>query len=277
MTRRWLALLFFTIGTIGCAAGQPASYGPAGMPAAEGDAAIYDPVAPGDDVAGGDDAASSITVTSPPRDPPAMASDDAADDGGSDGVAADEDGPALDPPPDGSCAAPLAPGDLIIDELMIESVAGAGDYGEWLEVQSTLPCAVDLRGLHGECANGAKIRSVDVTSDIWIPAQGTFVIADSINRALDHDLPGTVLAWGGQPGDALRNKGATISLRMQDTLVDSVTYPVLVLSVGASVAFPPDCPATRRSDWSAWQTSTASWFPGFFGTPNAPNLDVVCP
>jgi hypothetical protein len=247
------------------------------MPAPDGDAAVYDPAAPGNGVAGGDDAASSTIAVSPRRDPPPVASDDAADDGGDDGAAAGEDASAFDPTPDGGCAGPLAPGDLIIDELMIESVAGAGDYGEWLEVQSTLPCTVDLRGLHGECANGAKIRTVDVTSDIWIPAQGTFVIADSINRALNHDLPGTLLAWDGQPGDALRNKGATVSLRMQDTLVDSVTYPALKLSVGASVAFPADCPATRRSDWSAWQTSTASWFPSFFGTPNAPNLDVVCP
>ena len=240
------------------------------------DAAVYDPTTPGGDVAGSEDAASLPTTVSPPGDLTGSASADAGDDG-DDGTTADDSSPASDAGPEGSCTVPLAPGDLIIDELMIESVAGAGDYGEWLEVASTLPCAVDLRGLHGECANGAKVRTVDVTSDIWIPPQGTFLIADSINRALNHDLPGTLLAWEGQPGDALRNKGATVSLRMQDTLVDSVTYPALKLSVGAAVAFPSDCPAARRSDWSAWQTSNESWFPGFFGTPNAPNLDVACP
>jgi hypothetical protein len=183
----------------------------------------------------------------------------------------------VETPPDGACAAPLAAGDLVIDELMIESVAGTGDYGEWLEVRSTLPCAIDLRGLHGECPSGAKVRTFDVNDDVWLAAGSTFVVADSVDPAIDHDLPGTVIAWAGQPGDVLRNKGGTVSLLVQDVLIDSVTYPALKLVVGASVAFPADCPLERRSDWTVWQASAASWFPGFRGTPNAPNVDVSCP
>ena len=38
---------------------------------------------------------------------------------------------------DAGCVGPMAPGDLIIDELMIASQAGDGDHGEWLEVMST--------------------------------------------------------------------------------------------------------------------------------------------
>jgi hypothetical protein len=172
---------------------------------------------------------------------------------------------------------PPSAGDLQIEELLIESVAGTGDYGEWLEVRSLLPCAIDLRGLHGECPSGAKVRTFDVIDDLWIPPLGSFVVADSSDPAIDHALPGTLLVWAGQPGDVLRNKGATVSLYAQGTLVDSVTYPALTLVVGASVAFPADCPISRRGDWSAWQTSNASWFPGYRGTPNAPNSDVHCP
>jgi hypothetical protein len=136
---------------------------------------------------------------------------------------------------------------------------------------------MNLRGLHGECPSGAKVRTFDVTDDTWLPPLGTFVVADSLDPAINHDLPGMVIVWAGSPGDVLRNKGATITLRMQETLVDTVTYPSLKLTVGASTAFPADCPLSRRSDWTTWQTSNASWFPAFLGSPNAANLDVHCP
>jgi len=253
---------------VGCAAGgQLASRGDASAGDDAGDDAAFFPA--GDDdaststTAGGDDAS-----VPPPGDegPPITGTGDA-------GPLA----PPFDAGPGGPCTQPPAPGDLRIDELMIESVAGTGDYGEWLEVRSQRPCAIDLRGLHGECADGAKVRTFDVTDDVWIAAGGSFVVADSVDPTINHDLPGTLIVWAGQPGDVLRNKGGTVTLLRGTTIVDSVTFPALKLTVGASVAFPADCPLARRSDWTAWQTSVASWFPGFFGTPNAPNTDVHCP
>ena len=193
--------------------------------------------------------------------------------------------PPLAPPPSlppfdagegGLCAPPRSAGDLIIDELMIESVAGSGDHGEWLEATSTLGCALDLKGLRGEAPSGNKVRSFEIDDDVWVPAFGTLVVADSGNATINHSLPGPIVAWSGQAGDVLRNKGTTVTLRMNDVLVDSVTYPAMALTVGASLAFPSDCPASRRSDWTAWQVSTSSWFPGFLGTPNASNVDVHC-
>ncbi|MDP8999305.1 MAG: hypothetical protein M3O46_04265, partial [Myxococcota bacterium] len=80
-----------------------------------------------------------------------------------------------------------------------------------------------------------------------------------------------------QPGDVLRNKGTTVTIHMNGVMIDVVTYPSMALTVGTSLAFPSDCAASRRTDWAAWQPSTASWFPGFYGTPNAANSDVQCP
>jgi hypothetical protein len=185
-------------------------------------------------------------------------------------------GPPFDAGPGGVCALPLAPGDLAIDELMIESVAGAGDHGEWLEVVSRLPCATNLRGLHGECPRGAKAATFDVAGDLWIPALGTFVVADSVSPPVNHDVPAPVVAWRGNQGDVLRNKGSTVTLRMHDVVIDTLTYPALPVGVGASLAFPADCDPSTRSDFGRWQTSVGSWFPGFRGTPNAPNTDVAC-
>ena len=185
--------------------------------------------------------------------------------------------PVVDGAPDGACTQPLAAGALAIDELMIESVAGAGDYGQWIEVANTRACTVNLVGLHGECAKGAKVNTFDVISDLWIEPGATFLVADSSDPAVDHYLPGALLVWFGQPGGVLRKEGGTVTLMLGATIIDSVTYPSMKPVVGASISFPSDCAPAQRSDWTAWQTSTFSWFPGFLGTPNAPNDDVHCP
>ena len=43
------------------------------------------------------------------------------------------------------------------------------------------------------------------------------------------------------------------------------------------VELPADCPASDVDQFGVWQSATASWFPGFYGTPNAANTDVQCP
>jgi hypothetical protein len=177
----------------------------------------------------------------------------------------------------GTCDRSLALGDLRIDELMIASVAGSGDDGEWLEVSSALDCAVDLMGLHGECPKGAQVATFDVVDHLWLPAHGTFVVADSTDPAINHYLPGLVIGWFGHPGDVLRNLGTSVTLTSGGALVDSITYPSLSPAPGRSIAFPADCDASSRADWTLWQSSLASWFPQFEGTPNAPNVDVHCP
>jgi hypothetical protein len=234
------------------------------------DAAAQAPLA-GDDAAVGDDATTLIGDDGggapAPTDP----------DAGGTVVATPEAAPGpIDAAPDGACTQPIAAGDLVVDELMIESVAGAGDYGEWLEIASTLPCTVDVGGLHGETSDGAKVRTFDVSFDLWLEPGATFVVADSPDPTLNHQLPGTVLAWSGHPGDVLRNAGGTLTLRLGDLLLDSITWPAYKLGVGASVELPDDCPRASAGDFGRWQPASASWFPGFRGTPNAPNTDVIC-
>ncbi len=211
-----------------------------------------------------DDASDDVTVTST-----GFGEDDAG--------ASQPIGPPFDAGPDGACAEPVGPGDLAIEEILIASLTGTGDHGEWLEVRSTRDCALDLIGLHAECAVGAKVNTVDATSDVWIPAGGAFVIADSSDPAVNHALPGLVLSWAGNPGDVLRNEGGTVTLLANGALVDSITYPSTKTPVGTSLAFPSDCALGARAEWGRWQPSEASWFPSFHGTPNGPNDDVHCP
>ena len=53
--------------------------------------------------------------------------------------------------------------------------------------------------------------------------RGTFVVADSSDPAINHDLPGTIVVWFGHTGDVLRNMGSTITVSLDGVLLDTVT------------------------------------------------------
>jgi hypothetical protein len=272
MLRSWTRLLPFIV-CAGACSGRSVGPPPAFNDSTDGeDASAGDVQSTADPFAGGDPGA----AADPSAESSSSNADGALDEASASSSASSSADDAGDAGPDGGCALPLGPGDLAIDEMMIESVAGAGDFGEWIEVRSNLDCMANLRGLHGECPRGAKVNTFDVTTDLWVPPRGTFVVADSSDPAVNHDLPGLMIVWSGQPGDVLRNKGSTITLSLSGTLLDTVTYPALTLEVGDTVAFPSDCDPSSRSDFTNWKRSTASWFPGFLGTPNRPNADVAC-
>jgi hypothetical protein len=195
--------------------------------------------------------------------------------------------PPPPPPTDGGvttppqCPNPLGQGDLAIVEFMIQSQAGPGDRGEWVEIQSTRNCNLNVRGLHVESPRGAgPPDAVDVTDDLILPPNGTLIVADTLQPDLNHNLPGTVLSWNAT--DALKNDGDTIRLSVGGQLVDALTYGSWVLHVGRTVSFPVDCTWSQRSDWARWSWSFHVWQDApdggvpMKGTPNADNDDVTC-
>jgi len=174
------------------------------------------------------------------------------------------------------CPTPLAAGDLAIVELMIQSATGTGDRGEWIEVQSTRDCPLDLRGLHVESPRGTSNDTLDVTSSMILPPRGIFLIANSTDSILNHDLPAPLLVWDGSPSDVLKNDGDTITITSGTTPVESLTYPSLTLYPGTSISFPADCAPSDRATWGRWSYSTKAYSGAFDGTPNAANTDVTC-
>jgi hypothetical protein len=178
-----------------------------------------------------------------------------------------------------ACPGTLAPGDLIIDELMIASQAGVGDHGEWVEVANTRGCALDLNGLFAQVPHGKGSTTASITTDLWLPSHGFFLIADSSEPAENHSLPGMLVTWeSGTSSDVLKNSGDTITLYTANATIDVLTYPASAKLVdGASMAFPANCDPSLRAAFGNWQPSVTSWTPGFFGTPSAANTDVTCP
>jgi hypothetical protein len=194
--------------------------------------------------------------------------------------AAREAGASSDAAPDADvCTFDLGPGDLVIDELMIASQAGAGDHGEWLEVASTQDCVLDLKGLFAAVVHGKGAVTASIANDVLLPPHGYFLIADSAEPSLNNNLPGMVFVWGsGTSSDVLDNSGDTITLYTATATIDTLTYPDSDKLVdGSSMEFPADCAPSMRVEFGNWQAAVASWTPGLFGTPMGPNSDVSCP
>jgi len=174
------------------------------------------------------------------------------------------------------CAGALQAGDLVVTEMLISSRAGSGDDGEWIEITSTRACWLKVQGLSIESPRGtAAANAVAIAEDFELAPKGSFVVADSADPAKNHGLPGKVFAWGAT--DVLKNDGDTLSLKLGATVVDSVTYPAFSnLEAGRTLAFPSDCPANVRTDWTRWSLTFDVYSAGFKGTPNATNGDVAC-
>ncbi|MFO0677749.1 MAG: lamin tail domain-containing protein [Polyangiaceae bacterium] len=183
-----------------------------------------------------------------------------------------------------ACDGPLAAGDLAIVELMIASASGSGDRGEWIEIQNTRDCSLNLKGLRIESPRGTSAKDgVDLQTDLILPAHGLFVVADSAVASENGDLPGTVVAFANGPADVLKNDGDTITLTAGGVTVDALTYPALTITPGRSVSFPADCPWSDRSNFARWSQSFRGYGPAqadggvrLQGTPNGENVDVAC-
>jgi len=200
--------------------------------------------------------------------------------------AADADAAPLDAPldavvniaPANACGTPPGPGDLVFDEVMIATEVGSDDRGQWVEVRSTRACSLDLIGLHASAPHGESFRTMDVATDLWLPPEGFFVVADTANPTENNSLPGLVLAWAGSPADALHKTSDTITLSLGTlgVTIDSLSYPDKKRILGVSMSFPSKCAPALRANFSTWQPSMSSWTAGLFGTPNAANADVTC-
>lgn len=173
------------------------------------------------------------------------------------------------------CEGDLKAGDLAIVEMMILSKSGSGDAGEWVEVKSTRDCWLHLSGLTVSSPRGTAGADVATAGAIDLSPGGSFVVADSDDATKNHGIKGAVLSWDAT--DVLKNDGDTVSVKMGDVEIDSLTYPSLAAATaGVAVAFPAGCELTDRGDWLKWTAAKEAFGTTLKGTPNAPNDDVTC-
>jgi hypothetical protein len=174
------------------------------------------------------------------------------------------------------CGDTLAPGDLAIVEVMIASVTGSGDSGEWIEIQNVRDCTLKLKGVSVASPRGAAgANTAIVPDDLELAPHATFVVANSADPAKNHNIPGTVIAWNAT--DVLKNSGDAVKVSLGATVIDSIEYPSFTnLTAGRALSFPSDCIGNDRKLWDRWSLTFNEWAPGFKGTPNRPNADVSC-
>ncbi|HEY2368283.1 MAG TPA: lamin tail domain-containing protein [Polyangiaceae bacterium] len=175
-----------------------------------------------------------------------------------------------------NCVGPLAAGDVKIVEIMIASQSGSGDRGEWVELQSTRACILDINGLTVSSPRGTSTDSATVATDVYIQPGGSFVVADSSVSTDNHTLPNATLVATWNTYDVLKNTGDEIDVMSGSVAIDTLTYPQFTLTPGRSIAFPADCTWTDRASWSRWSMSFNVWDSPFEGTPGADNTDVSC-
>ena len=159
---------------------------------------------------------------------------------------------------------------------MVSSRTGSGDQGEWVEVRNTRTCWLKLTNVTVESTRGQAAPDIaTIAGDLELGPNGTFVVAGSADPAKNNGIPGAVYAW--TTTDILKNDGDSIAVKAGATVVDEVTYPAFNnLTPGRALAFPADCAAADRTDWTRWSLTFDEFSTGFKGTPNAANGDVAC-
>lgn len=180
-------------------------------------------------------------------------------------------------PPPAACGA-FGVGSLLLVELMIKHVDGAGDRAEWVELKNPADCVLTVpAGLRIVSPRGSALDVASVERAFELPPFGQFVAGGA--AAPSHaSLP--TPRW--TSSDVLKNSGDEVRIELGDsaaaTVIDSLTYPQFSnLTAARSIAFPSDCAAQARASFQNWSGSFADYPPGpLVGTPFAPNDDVTC-
>ena len=152
---------------------------------------------------------------------------------------------------------------VVISEIMANPQATPDDRGEWIELRSLEPHAIDLRGWTVASEND---RGIAIQRRVLISPNGFAVLA----RDGDTNANGGVAAYAYGQGLALGNGADWLALKLPDgRTVDSVSWTSAL--PGASRALRAFTAPHADVLGSAWLTSTSTFGSGDRGTPGAEN------
>jgi hypothetical protein len=163
---------------------------------------------------------------------------------------------------------------ILISEVMIASITGSGDKGEWFEIHNVGNCIVDLAGLQIVSPTGSGAEKVHAIVAGTIDPDGYFVLALSGNASDNHGLKYDYVYENSALDDVVLNNSADwIELRAGGLAIDRVSWPSSGFAYGATKYFPSNLDPGLNDDWSKWLVSTSSYSSmggTFLGTPGAP-------
>ena len=172
--------------------------------------------------------------------------------------------------------------DLQITELMIATITGSetSDNGEWLEITNVSGCPLPIAGLQIFSPSSYESNGDAVTistSDTTVIANGgTFIVADV---PAPTGIGAPVYSWNTY-GSLEDDDTVTVSLG--NVTITSLEYQwnncisneSICYDTGHSIELPPGC--TTKNDARNWLQSNSAYATNLYGTPQAPNSDVVC-
>jgi hypothetical protein len=181
--------------------------------------------------------------------------------------------PACEEPPEagGGCSADLAPGDLVITEIMANP-AGTDRGREWLELHNASPRSIALDGVvlshsreDGSSERRHTLRGVSVEP-------GEYLVVGDAPRT---DLPPHVDYGLGNALGPLRNTGGRLAVSCRGTVLGEVVFGAM--ADGVAWGFDGGQPVhyLAASEYGNWCAARSEYSPGERGTPGGPN--DVCP
>ncbi len=172
--------------------------------------------------------------------------------------------------------ADLAPGDLIISEVMMDPTKVADYRGEWIEIYNTTTTNYNLNGLQVTSTGNSGFT---VSESITIPGEGRVVLATRLLPSSNGGFsPDGVYSYG----DVSLVVEDTVTLSAGGTTLDSVTWQRWsphwpgTLEPGYSMSLSPSLyDGTANDSHDSWCLGSSTYGDGDFGTPGEPN--DVCP
>ncbi len=189
---------------------------------------------------------------------------------------------SIDQDCDGSDAmygvADLAPGDLVVTEIMQNPFAVADTFGEWFEVFNNSGVDVDLEGLY---VYDAGTNTFTVSGSLVV-ADGEYVVfgvegntAVNGGVTLNYDYPSSFALGNGSDEVSLAASSA------KTVVFDTVSYdggPLFPDPNGYSMSLDPTMlDSTSNDDGSNWCVATSTYGAGDYGTPGSDNDSCAIP
>ncbi len=167
----------------------------------------------------------------------------------------------------------VAPGDLVISEIMANPDAASDTYAEWIEIYNATSMPIDLQGLvfRHEANDPAAVHVIGAS--VIAPAQGYAVIGKSTDQAVNG---GVAVAYAYPVDIGFTNTGDYLAIeRVDETIIDH-TFWASDAPLGASLSLDPAfLDASLNDDATHFCPGVAFLPSGDRGTPGAAN--PACP
>lgn len=158
--------------------------------------------------------------------------------------------------------------DLVINEIMKNSVAVDDEFGEWIEIYNPNPIAVDL--LYWEIQD-ADIEAHQITQSVNIPAFGYAVLCRNIDTGVNGNVPGDYQYSDFQLGNG---SDEVILVDPEGRTIDVVNYTDADFPDDSGKSLALKHPGLDNSLGQNWLSSVTAWAGADLGTPGARNFPL---